>query len=128
VSRFAGRSSWLPSLLLCSLLLISGCGKRQIDKALDSDANGYACLDCGAKFYTEREVFASFCPQCKKPAIQQVLGFVCPVDKHVTIDARGRGARGCEKCGKPTGAVSIPTETQLKAWGAAKKTAAEVGG
>jgi hypothetical protein len=126
--RAPNRELLLPGLLLCLLLIVPACGKRQIEKALDSDANGYACLDCGAKFYTDREVFATFCPQCKKKTVQQVLGFVCPVDKQVTIDARGRGARGCEKCGKPTSAVSIPTETQLKAWGAAKKTAAEVGG
>ena len=118
----------LTTLTVILTLLLCACGRRDVDQALDSDANGYVCLDCGAKFYTDREVFATFCPQCRKPSIEQVLGFVCAADQHVTIGARGRGARGCEKCGKAVSAVSIPTESQLKTWGASKKTAAEVGG
>ena len=33
----------------------------------------------------------------------------------------------CEKCGKTTSGLSIPRESDFKAWGAAKKTAQEVG-
>lgn len=110
------------------LALAGGCSKHSADKALDSDANGYLCLSCNAKFLTDRDTFATRCPTCSKPGVEQVLGFVCAADQHVTINPRGRGGMACEKCGKGTTAVSIPTEAQLKGWGAAKKTAAEVGG
>jgi hypothetical protein len=98
-----------------------------LEKALESDANGYVCTKCSAKFYTARDVFAAYCPQCKQPDIEQAIGFSCPVDKHVTVAARNRGAHRCEKCGGPTSGVSIPGEAELKAWGATKRTAAEVG-
>ncbi len=119
------KMTWLGVLLVAGLL--AGCGKSRVDQALDSDANGYNCPDCRTKFYTEREVFANHCPQCKQPRIQQVLGFVCPADQHVSVAPRGRGALACEQCGKPTQGVSIPREKDLKAWGASKRTAAEVG-
>ena len=115
---------------LCAVLLTSlasGCGRnRQVEQALSSDANGYVCLKCSTKFYTDREVFAGHCPQCKAPNIEMVVGFVCETDKNVTYGARGRGARACEKCGKVTTALSLPRENDLKAWGAAKKSNAEV--
>lgn len=113
-------STWL-------LLLAAGCGKSPVDAALDSDANGYLCKACKARFYTEREVFANHCPGCKSPQISQVVGFVCPDDKHVTIAPRGIGSLACEQCGKVTSGLSIPREKDFRAWGAGKKTAAEVG-
>lgn len=113
---------------LCCIALFSGCKKSAVDQALDSDANGYMCLDCEAKFYTDRDVFASYCPKCKKPNVEQVLGYVCEKDKAVAIGPRSRGARSCPKCGVPSTAVSIPRENDLKAWGAPKATGAEVGG
>ena len=115
--------------MLCWLLLgLVGCGKSQINKGLESDANGYLCLSCKAKFYTARDVFAGHCPQCQAPNVQLVVGVVCPADNHVTLFARGRGSGVCEECGKPVQAIFIPGEKELKAWGATKKTAAEVGG
>lgn len=130
MSAAAWISRLAPTVVLALIVVagIAGCGRSQADKALDSDANGYVCLACNAKFYTDREVFASFCPACKKPNVEQVLGFVCPVDKHVTMGTRVRGAVACEKCGKGTTAISIPRENELKSWGAAKKQAADVGG
>lgn len=116
------------ALLFCLLLAATGCGKSKIDKGLESDANGYACMACNAKFYTAREVFPTYCPQCKQKNIQLVMAVKCPDDQHVTLFPRSRGARGCEKCGKPIAAIFIPGEAELKTWGAAKKTAAEVGG
>ena len=108
--------------------VFAGCGKSEVDRALDSDANGYVCLKCMAKFYTERSVFPTRCPECKKPNIEQVLGYVCEADKQVTLGPRGRGAVPCSKCAKPTSRLSIPRELDFKTWGATKKTAAEVGG
>lgn len=110
------------------LLFTAGCKDDKIEKALESDANGYVCQKCTAKFYTSRDIFPAHCPQCRKPDIEQAIGFACPADQHVTVAARSRGARRCEKCGGPTSGISIPREADLKAWGATKKTAAEVGG
>ncbi len=117
----------LPVALLVVLSLLAGCGQRAIDQALDSDANGYLCGVCKTKFYTDRAVFANYCPKCKQPKIQFVLGYVCAADKHVTLGARGRGSLSCEQCGRQTTSLSIPREKDFKAWGAPKQTAAEVG-
>lgn len=110
------------------MLCLIGCGRNEIKKALDTDANGYLCLACKAKFYTERSVFADVCPQCKNSNIQQVVGFICPIDRHVTIAPRGPGFMPCENCGKTTQSLSIPREAELKSWGAQKKTKTEVTG
>jgi hypothetical protein len=122
------KTMMLLSAAVAMLVVAAGCKDSKLEKALESDANGYVCQQCSAKFYTAREVFAGHCPQCKKPDIEQAIGFSCPADKHVTVAARSRGARRCEKCGGPTSGISIPGEAELKAWGATKKTAAEVGG
>lgn len=108
-------------------LIVAGCGKGAVDQALDSDANGYLCPTCQSKFFTDREVFANNCPQCKQLGLVQVVGFVCAEDKHVTLGPRGRASMKCEQCGKPTTSMSIPREKDFKAWGAPKKTGPEVG-
>src|SRR5207344_2621523 len=94
----------------------------EIDRAFDSDANGYLCPGCTTKFYTERAVFPTHCPQCKKPKVEMVMGFVCPDDKHVSVAPRGRGTIACEQCKKPVSDVSILREVDLKTWGAVKKS------
>ncbi|MEI9962459.1 MAG: hypothetical protein WDM76_15450 [Limisphaerales bacterium] len=114
-------------LMMVATLLVS-CGKSEVDQALDSDANGFICPNCKAKFYTERNVFATRCPDCQKPRVEMVLGFVCSDDKHITYAARGHGSAACEQCGKVTSNLKIPNEAELKAWGAIKKTKSEVGG
>lgn len=118
----------LTACVACLLLLLGACGRNQVDSALESDANGFLCVGCKLKFYTERDVFPGHCPQCKQPNVQQVVGFVCAADKTVTVNPRGRGSVPCQKCGQPTSALSIPGENELKAWGAVLKTRAEVGG
>jgi len=124
------RAARTPATLLAVLLLafcFSGCTKQKVDAALDSDANGYICSKCSEKFYTSRDVFANVCPKCKDADIQQVVGYYCEKDKQATLGPRGRGARRCEKCGNATTGMIVPKESDFKAWGAAKKTAAEVG-
>lgn len=121
------RSIAAVAVLLLPVLL-AGCGKSEVNQALDSDANGYLCQACKTKFYTERELFADFCPNCQNGDIRQVVGFVCSHDGHVTLAPRGPGFRACEKCGKSTSALSIPREKELQTWGAARKGAAEVSG
>lgn len=108
--------------------LTPGCGRSKVEEALDSDANGYQCLNCREKFYTERDLFANVCPGCKQANIQPVVGFVCAADGHVTLAVRGRGFLPCAKCGQPTSRLSIPRESDLQAWGAARRSSQEVGG
>ena len=114
-------------MLAASLLLaiLAGCGKSAVDQALDADANGYLCLKCQTKFYTARRVFPTHCPVCKKPNIEEVMGFVCEADKQMTLGPRSRGSLACEKCGKRTSALALPRKRDLKAWGATLKTEAE---
>ena len=114
--------------LLVWVAALGGCGKSDVSRALQSDANGYVCSACQARFYTERSVFADRCPQCKNLTIQPVLGYLCPADHHTTLGARGRVNVRCEQCGGPTSGVSIPGEKEYQAWGAAKKTRNEVSG
>ena len=114
-------------LLLALLPLLSACQKSSVDTALQSDAHGYLCRACNAKFYTPSDVFANRRPNCKSMQLAQAVGFVCPADHHVTIAPRGTGSMPCEKCGQPTSGLSIPREIDFQAWGAAKKTRAEVG-
>jgi hypothetical protein len=121
------RALGILALSLLVLVLPTGCKKSQVDRGLESDANGYQCSRCAAKFYTGRETFANRCPECKRPEIEQVLGFTCPADQHVTVAPRSRGARKCEKCGGATAGMVIPGEKELKTWGATRREAAEVG-
>ncbi len=125
--RSMGRGAFVLTLLAVLALTFIGCKQSKVDEALDTDANGYQCAKCAAKFYTDRDVFPNTCPQCKQSNIKQVMGFVCSTDKHVTLGVRGRQAVACEKCKRPTSGMAIPRESDLKAWGAVKKTAAEVG-
>jgi len=114
--------------LACVLLaLLAGCGGGARDVAGDSDANGYVCRKCKLKFYTARAVFAEHCPACKGADFPSVVGYVCDKDGHTTITPRGPSVV-CEKCRAPVAAIKLARESELKAWGAAKKTKAEVCG
>lgn len=113
------------SLLTC-FWIATGCGRSAADRSLESDARGYVCQGCKAKFYTDYEVIADICPQCKSYDIHDVVGFVCAADSHVTLAPRGRGAMPCEKCGKPASSLKRPAGSDLKAWGAARATKAQV--
>ncbi len=112
--------------LAAGLGFAGGCGKRAVDRALASDARGYFCPGCNAKFYTEYEVIADVCPLCKNNDIRVIVGFVCSSDQHTTLSPRRHGAVPCEKCGKPASRLSLPREAELKAWNAVRKTQAEV--
>ena len=117
---------WL--VLAQMVFLFGGCGRNEADKALETDANGFLCSVCNAKFYTARDVFPDFCPACHSPQIVRVLGFICKSDNYTTMGPRSRASMKCEKCGMPTSSLSIPHEADLRAWGAAKKTRREVCG
>jgi len=117
----------MACLLGAALAALAGCGDSAQKQVLETDANGFQCEACKAKFYTDADTFANHCPQCKQPNVQQVVGFVCPADQHVTVAPRSRGSVRCEKCGKPVSGLCIPKAKDLQAWGATRKTAAEVG-
>src|SRR5262245_29532607 len=112
--------------LAACLWLTGGCGQSSVDRALASDARGYFCPGCKTKFYTQFDVIANVCPQCKSNDLREVVGFVCALDQHVTLAPRRRGAVPCDQCGKPASRLSLPREVELKAWNAARKTKAEV--
>jgi DNA-directed RNA polymerase subunit RPC12/RpoP len=112
----------LGMTILCYTL--AGCNKDAGLSALETDANGYVCLNCGGKFYTERTVFmGSKCPQCSQDKLVQAVGYYCEKDKHLTIRAREGDRQGapCEKCQAPlVNAMKEPREKDYKAWGANK--------
>jgi transcription initiation factor IIE alpha subunit len=113
--------------LWIALALVAGstaCKKEPGLEAIDSDANGYLCLKCGAKLYTDRAVFIGpKCPKCNEDTLIEVVGYYCEKDKHLTIRARRGDRLGavCEQCQQPlVNAMRSPREKDLKAWGANK--------
>jgi hypothetical protein len=116
---------WSPVALTVVSLLITGCSKDAAMQSIETDAHGYACRQCGAKFYTEQKVFLeSKCPKCQQQTLDDVTGYWCEKDKHLTIRPRVSGPAGaavCEKCGSPLkNAMVSPKEKDLLAWGATK--------
>ena len=115
----ANRRSIFVFGLLTALLIPAGCRPSSSEEASDSDANGYRCTKCLAKFYTKRSVFLGAArPECKEDGIVEVLGYYCEKDKRLTLTSRNDGRRGsvvCEKCGAPLNAMILPREKDLKA-------------
>jgi DNA-directed RNA polymerase subunit RPC12/RpoP len=113
-------SLWLAALFIGT----SACKKDLALEAVDSDANGYLCLKCGAKLYTDRAVFIGpRCPKCNEDTLLEVVGYYCEKDKHLTIRARRGDPHGpfCEQCQAPMiNAMRSPREKDLKKWGATK--------
>jgi len=101
-----------------------GCKKDVARDASDSDANGYLCLKCGAKLYTDRSVFIGpKCPKCREDNLVEVVGYRCDKDQFVTIRPARGDSRGvtCEKCqASLANAMFLPRGKDLQAWGAAK--------
>lgn len=112
-------------LLAAAAIIVAGCKKDAAESAIDTDANGYMCMKCSAKFYTSRKVFMEpKCPKCQQFAIEEVVGYVCEKDQHLTLRPRVSGPEGasvCEQCGAHlSNAMVRPHEKDLKAWGATK--------
>lgn len=105
-------------------LVLTGCKKDPSTEAIESDANGYVCLKCGVKLYTDRSVFIGpKCPKCSEDSLMDVVGYYCEKDKHLTIRPRRGDHQGpiCEQCQAPlVNAMRSPREKDLKAWGATK--------
>jgi ribosomal protein L40E len=112
--------------VLCAALC--GCGKQNAaENSITSDANGFFCRQCNAKFYTDSSVYADHCPQCKSADLRPVIAFVCYKDQHATLTPQGPKSIACEQCQAVASGLKMPHESELKAWGAVKKPAAEVG-
>ena len=118
------RAPVLVLALLLSLPALTACHKDLAREASDSDANGYLCLNCGAKLYTDRSVFIGpKCPQCQQDSLMEAVGYVCSRDNSLTIQARSRDQRAtpvCSQCQAPVSALRLPREKDLKTWGAKK--------
>ena len=113
-------------LFLLAGICLTGCQKKPGEEAIDSDCNGYVCRSCSVKFYTDRKVFAERCPSCKAANVASVVAFFCDKDQNSTLTARGPKTFICEKCQSPVNAIRLPGEAELRAWGASKKSKAEV--
>jgi hypothetical protein len=102
----------------------TACKKEAALEAIETDANGYLCLKCGVKLYTDRKVFIGpQCPKCQQDTLMDVVGYYCAKDQHLTIRARRGDRQGavCEQCQQPLGnSMRSPREKDLKAWGATK--------
>jgi transcription initiation factor IIE alpha subunit len=103
---------------------LAGCKKDVAVDAMETDANGYLCLKCGVKLYTDRSVFIGpKCPKCGEDTLSEVVGYYCEKDKHLNIRPRRGDHRGavCDLCQSVlVNAMRSPREKDLKAWGAAK--------
>jgi len=115
------------SLVLLSTMLLAwtACKKDPAVEAVETDANGYLCLKCGAKLYTDRNNFIGpKCPKCgDETSLMQTVGYYCEKDHHLTIRASRGDRHGavCEQCQAPlVNAMRSPREKDLKAWGATK--------
>jgi phage FluMu protein Com len=121
-----GSTRWVsPVLLTLVALLIGGCSQQADMSAIETDAHGYLCQHCGAKFYTSGDEFLeSKCPKCQQYTLVDVVGYMCEKDHHLTIRPRVSGPEGaavCEVCGAHlTNAMVSPREKDLIAWGAVK--------
>jgi hypothetical protein len=109
-------------------LLIGGCSKPKEMAAIETDAHGYFCQHCGAKFYTARDVFLEAeCPKCQQYTLVDVVGYLCPADNHLTLRPQVHGQGGgaiCEVCkAQLKNAMVSPREKDLIAWGATKAAA-----
>jgi hypothetical protein len=130
---------FLMSAVLAGLAISLGCSRNVTTSALESDANGYACVN-GHKFYTPRSLFADKCPQCGTIEITEVYGYFCDPKPpraedpkgcgHVTLAPRSGGGKGggilCDKCKQPVTYVKLPSGSDLAAWGATKATKEQV--
>jgi DNA-directed RNA polymerase subunit RPC12/RpoP len=102
---------------------MGGCSKDPAVEAIRTDAHGYLCTKCGAKFYTgAREFLDAKCPNCQQYTLEDVVGYLCPKDHHLTIRPRAaEGAAICEVCqARLKNAMVSPREKDLIAWGAIK--------
>jgi hypothetical protein len=111
--------------LSLNLLLLTGCTKNEAEEASKSDVNGFLCPSCNEKFYTSVRVYPSYCPKCKKTDVVEVVGYIL-TDGTVFIGPRDFKG-GDPNMSKATGSIKLPRENELKAWGATKRTAQEVG-
>ena len=123
--KHSDRVGMLAIMLALASLILGGCGKDPAMAAIETDAYGFQCMKCQAKFYTDRKSpLGSKCPKCQQDYVEDVVGFWCEKDQHMTIRPRVSGPEGaavCEKCGTSLkNAMISPKQKDLVAWGATK--------
>lgn len=123
--KFFGVIVGIAVFLSLNLLLLTGCKKSEAEEASKSDVNGFLCTSCNEKFYTSARVYPSYCPKCKKTDVVEVVGYIL-TDGTVSIGPRDFKG-GDPNMAKATGSIKLPRENDLKAWGATKRSAQEVG-
>lgn len=117
----------LQSLLAAlTALLLTGCSGDPGSEAIETDANGYFCLKCREKVFTDRKVFLEKCPKCGDDALSEVVGYRCPADQHLTLRPKVSGPEGaaiCEQCNAQLKhALVQPHKKDFETWGATKVT------
>lgn len=121
-----GKRAWVCLLFLFALVALAGVGCKQdvASDASDSDANGYLCLKCGVKLYTDRSVFIGpKCSKCQEDTLVEVVGFRCEKDQFLTLRPSRGDSRSvtCEKCqASLANAMFLPRAKDLQAWGATR--------
>jgi Zn finger protein HypA/HybF involved in hydrogenase expression len=123
--RGFGSKLLAAALAVVAALHLSGCTKDPAQAAIESDAYGFQCLKCQAKFFTDRKSpLGSKCPKCQQDYIEDVIGYWCEKDKLMTIRPKISGPGGaavCDKCGGSLkNAMISPQQQDLLAWGATK--------
>ncbi len=124
VSR-VGNPALLAGLVLATCLGLAGCGKNAAQAAIETDAHGYQCQKCAAKYFTGPKVFLeSKCPKCGEEGLVDVIGYWCEKDQHMTIRPKVSGPQGASVCGKCgdqlKNAMISPRAKDLMMWGASK--------
>jgi hypothetical protein len=116
----------LVGLLICCASFGLGCKQSAAEAAGHSDANGYFCRGCKAKFFTKRSVFAARCPSCRSVDLAPVVGFLCDKDGHTTLTTSRDDPVACEQCQTRLANIRLPHEKELRAWGAEQKNKKDV--
>ena len=106
--------------------LLCGCRESVAEAAGDSDANGYLCRGCNARFFTKRSVYAAHCPSCRSVKLAPIVGFVCDKDGHTTLTPRKGDSAECEQCQTKVVNIRLPHAKELRAWGAEEKNKKDV--
>jgi ribosomal protein L37AE/L43A len=116
--------SFLYFVFVLVAIVGPSCKQDVASDASDSDANGYLCQKCAAKFYTDRSVFIGpKCSKCGEDRLVEVVGYRCAKDQFVIIRPARGDARSlaCEKCqASLANAMFLPRAKDLQAWGATK--------
>ena len=107
------------------LWLAAVCGCSDSRQTLAFEVNGYACTTSEFKFYTDKSVFATRCPVHHDENFSEVVAHMY-ADGDVVLGPRSASIPR-HPLGKRYAGWRFPTEKELLAWGAVKKSKEDVG-